>query len=569
MGDEGDTTGIPSFELSYQVEMDPYDVLGIQTGASLDEVKFAFRREASKWHPDKVGDALQARQNFQELNQAYQTLTRQLRKKNAASDSTIRGSEIDNLDDVVKQTLLDYAVSLARTGMVHEDIEAELHRQGYDRVLAASLSDQALEYRRNFPSSPSEHLNASRLGSVFKKDKIDDRLTQAFLGADYPFTGNRKDRRRINYYQDVFRDLYLAEVNGSRFPLSRNRQLWKLLFRSVLLLALLLSVIFYFPWVEEFIPLSEFDMLQLPNAVLSLTLVWAFHKRLWEFALLALVVVAATQMLFYYQMPTALSQGVSDILMVEAGLVLPFFFLMFFGNFFYFQKARSTIEQVCLENDDAADRCYHTKKQGSPSSPWAWLGFLMVCAYFLHMIPQHSSLPGKLEWLVSREDSHGQSKDILEVKKQISDTGEVFQRAEGFYHSQRPDYQQAAVGYAEAARYGSLLAAYKLGYMYLHGIGVEQSDEQARSYFKQAVNASLSSQPHDLSLTTTWLAEAYNGLGVMQLVGQDMAPDSARARESFQLADKFGSGHGRVIWQRWRGLTRSELIRLLAEPIFK
>ena len=51
---------------------DYYKVLGIEKGASEDEVKKAFRRLAHKYHPDKEGgDA----EKFKEVNEAYQVLS--------------------------------------------------------------------------------------------------------------------------------------------------------------------------------------------------------------------------------------------------------------------------------------------------------------------------------------------------------------------------------------------------------------------------------------------------------------------------------------------------------------
>ena len=54
---------------------DPYDVLGVDRGASIDEVKSAFRRLAQRFHPDKNPGNDSAQQKFKEINAAYQILS--------------------------------------------------------------------------------------------------------------------------------------------------------------------------------------------------------------------------------------------------------------------------------------------------------------------------------------------------------------------------------------------------------------------------------------------------------------------------------------------------------------
>jgi curved DNA-binding protein len=49
----------------------PYQTLGVNQGASPDEIKQAYRRLASRYHPDKGGDKVK----FQEIQSAYDTLT--------------------------------------------------------------------------------------------------------------------------------------------------------------------------------------------------------------------------------------------------------------------------------------------------------------------------------------------------------------------------------------------------------------------------------------------------------------------------------------------------------------
>lgn len=58
-----------------------YETLGLKKGATKDEIKKAYRKQAMKYHPDKNKGDTTTEQKFKEVNTAYQTLSDDTKRK--------------------------------------------------------------------------------------------------------------------------------------------------------------------------------------------------------------------------------------------------------------------------------------------------------------------------------------------------------------------------------------------------------------------------------------------------------------------------------------------------------
>jgi DnaJ-class molecular chaperone len=59
---------------------DLYDLLGVAASASVDDIRLAYRRKASQFHPDR-NPAADAAARFRDVQAAYELLTHDERRK--------------------------------------------------------------------------------------------------------------------------------------------------------------------------------------------------------------------------------------------------------------------------------------------------------------------------------------------------------------------------------------------------------------------------------------------------------------------------------------------------------
>ena len=120
--------------------MNPYEILGIATDATPEEVKKAYRREAMKWHPDRCNDSSEARERFHQAAEAYKILSenggrggngrtasgsgREYQERQARSE---RSSSYSNYHSAHDETGDEFADSIFWDVMLDYAISSELH----------------------------------------------------------------------------------------------------------------------------------------------------------------------------------------------------------------------------------------------------------------------------------------------------------------------------------------------------------------------------------------------------------------------------------------------------------
>lgn len=134
---------------------DPYDVLGIEPGATLDEVKRAYRALAKELHPDASPDDTVAANRFREVTEAYDLLSDPERRADYDSGGWRRGyadgfgpeGEAFDFDDGIGERPIDLFGDIAgnRRGRVFGAASTSLALPGEDLAETVGITVKEAE----------------------------------------------------------------------------------------------------------------------------------------------------------------------------------------------------------------------------------------------------------------------------------------------------------------------------------------------------------------------------------------------------------------------------------------
>ncbi len=564
--------------------MDPYHVLGIDYNATQEEIKQAYRRLAMKWHPDRNRDSEEAKERFHEAAEAYKSLYERAgsgtngggggRRDEADWQDYAEQPECDGDGDgefaesVFWDVMLDYAIKLAQTGMNEHEIAIDICKAGCDEKLACRIADKAYNIHAHYARDPEAGRRRKTRPdrSTFKEERLDGDLYRAFIGQrSYVLS----PRGATDNFLVVFRALRRANASNPLAYVSPNRRLLRILNFSLVLFTVLLLAVYYFPGPSDFKLLPDKQLLQLPFLVLPLMFVWMLYRKLWNATLVLLPVYAATIAWYNASVPAAVHRDLYAVVPVALAGFAPFALIALFGNYLYYRKARAMLRQAKTLFADHIDQMVWIKNRAGTSSTAAVLFALVFGATLVHLVPRNWEFHGPVGFAEAPDDGAYEAERLEKIRQRTSDARRYFDIAESHFNATPPNLAGAESAYRRSADSGSLLAAYKLGYMYYTGDGVGRSERLAFDYFLRATRAPLAFQPHKLELTTRFLAESYNNLGIMYQHGLGTRKNTRRAGEMYRRAAEFGAADARRYLDRLHRSADGEQRREPAYPDYR
>jgi hypothetical protein len=561
--------------------MDPYHILGISQNATQKEIKKAYRREAMKWHPDRSNNSDEAKERFHLAAEAYKILSRNKSTNNNTSDSSSsqqykssysdQSHENDSeeeantgdefADSVFWDVMLDYAIKLAQNGLNENTISISLTQKGCPQKLASIIAGKAFNIHAHYDLHSGRKHKPRTDDSSFKDERLEAELMRAFIGSRSFFWS---PRHTLEYYLGIFNDFGRASKFNPFTWVIANRRLTRILSFALMLYVVILIAIEFLPGPNEYKILPDLIMLQVPLGLVGLMILWSIYRKLWTFTIVLGLSYGFGLAIFNTYMPQVLYDDRANLLLISAICFSPFIFTALFGNYIYYRKAVSMIKTANRLFDDQIDKLVWVQNRSGTSSTAVILWLIIGLAPAIYLIPEDSNLFKLLRINLPTFESVKNDDTEKKIRLQLEEANQFFVLAETLFNHSPPDYMKAEMAYSTAADNGSILAAYKLGYMYYSGKGVEQNDVLAIENFERAIRAPLAFQPHSLQLTTEYLAESYNSLGIMYQYGYGIRKDSRKAYKMFQLGSEFGSKSARQnLKTAYQSTSNSKRMKLL------
>ena len=136
-------------------QRDYYEVLGVKKGASIDEIKRAYRKLAVKYHPDKNPGDKQAEERFKEINEAYAVLSDPKKKEQFDQFGSTNFHQRFSQEDIFRGFNVDDM--FRDQGFGTDDIFSRIfgdamrrQRGGQGRPMAAKGEDYSMEIQVTF-----------------------------------------------------------------------------------------------------------------------------------------------------------------------------------------------------------------------------------------------------------------------------------------------------------------------------------------------------------------------------------------------------------------------------------